>query len=204
MSQPPADWKPTGQRIPSLEPEEWDERTRGLLGATLGKVAKLQDAPQPKPLHILTTLANHSALLEPFLGLMSTLAMAGDLVRRDSEMLALRASWNCRSEFEWGHHREYGLSAGLSAEEIDDIAVGPTAARWTPIEAALLRAADELHAVQTIGDATWKDLAAHYSHKQMIELLFTVGQYTHLSMVANSLGIALEPHLSGLPDVPDK
>jgi len=52
----------------------------------------------------------------------------------------------------------------------------------------------------TISDATWKTLAAHYEPAQLVELLFTVGQYTTLSMLTNALNIRLEPHLQGLPE----
>ena len=63
----------------------------------------------------------------------------------------------------------------------------------------LLRAADELHTEQTLTSQTWDVLAAHYDPAQIIELLFTVGQYTTLSRVTNALKISLEPHLEGLP-----
>jgi len=194
------DWEPRGQRIPPLAPDAWDERARRVLAPTGERVAALQGAPQPKPLHILTTLAHHSALLEPFLALMTSLATAGTLPRRDAEIMALRAAWNCRSAFEWGHHRLYGLAAGLSEAEVAAVARDADAGPFRDHEAALLRAADELHAHQNVTPETWAVLAAHYDERQLIELLFTVGQYTHLSMVANALGIELEPHLPGLPD----
>ena len=38
----------------------------------------------------------------------------------------------------------YALAAGLSEEEIVDVATGPDAARWSEAETAVLRAADEL------------------------------------------------------------
>ena len=50
---------------------------------------------------ILGTVARHPHLLEPMLRFSSALA-AGALGRRESEVLALRAAWNCRSDFEWG------------------------------------------------------------------------------------------------------
>ena len=195
------DWRPTGQRIPSLEPDAWDDRTRRVLAPTLSPVAKLQAdaAPQPRPLHILTTIAHHSKLLEAFLGFASTLTLDGQLSRRDAEILSLRTAWNCRSEFEWGHHRVYALAAGLSQAEIEGLAGDPDAASRTELESALIRAADELHAEQRVSNDTWSVLAAHYTPAQLVELIFTVGQYTLLSMFTNAAGVELEPHLKGLP-----
>ena len=79
------------------------------------------------------------------------------------------------------------------------MATGPDAARWNEAEAAVLRAADELHAEHTIRPETWEVLSLHYDEAQRIELLFTVGQYTTLSTITNALRIPLEPHLEGLP-----
>src|ERR1039458_4065366 len=50
-------------------------------------------------------------------------------------------------------------------------------ADWDAFEAALLRAADELHADSCIGDATWAVLAGHYDDAQLIELIMLVGRY---------------------------
>ena len=174
-------WVPRGQRIPPLEAVQGD------------------DEPTPRPLHILTTLAHHPELLEAFVAFASTLTLRGRLSRRDAELASLRASWNCRSDFEWGHHRLYALAAGLSEEEIARVAEGPGAAGWSEAEAAVLRAADELHAERTIREETWHALSAHFDEAQRIELLFTVGQYTTLSCITNALAIPLEPHLPGLP-----
>ena len=72
---------------------------------------------------ILGTVAKHPRLLQPMLGFSAVLA-DGELPRRESEILALRAAWNCRSAFEWGHHTRYGLDAGLRQQEIDRLAGG--------------------------------------------------------------------------------
>ena len=196
-----ANWRPEGQRIPPLEPDQWDERARSVLAPTRKHVAALQgdDDTAPRPLHILTTLAHHSVLLEAFVAFAATLTLRGCLPRRVAELASLRASWNCRSDFEWGHHRLYALAAGLSEQEIADVAIGPDAERWSESEGAVLRAADELHAERTIRSETWEVLARAYDEAQRIELLFTVGQYTTLSTITNALRIPLEPHLEGLP-----
>jgi alkylhydroperoxidase family enzyme len=200
-----ADWEPTGQRIPPLPADEWDARVREILAPTGTRVARLEGdeaAPPARPLHILTTLAHHPVLLESFIGFASTLTLRGRLTRRDAELASLRASWNCGSDFEWGHHRLYALGAGLSEAEIRRVAAGAEAAGWSEKEAALLRAADELHREQTILEPTWEVLAQHLAPDQLIELLFTVGQYTTLSRITNALRIPLEPHLEGLPERP--
>jgi len=189
----------TPRRLAPLPPERWDERTRQLLGGTLGPVGALEGAAPARPLNILTVIAHHPSLLGPFLDFARTLALEAVLPRRSSELLALRAAWNCRSPFEWGHHALYGKAAGLSDEEIERIASGPEASGWDDADRTLLRAADELHREQALSDATWAALRTRHDEAALVEIPFVVGQYTLLSMVANATGVPLEDHLPPLP-----
>jgi len=188
-------------RVAPLPPEEWSPETRAKLEATVRRVAGLVEQAQApaKPLPILTVIARHPTLLGPFLEFTGTLATRGVLSRRDSELLALRTAWNCRSAFEWGHHVLYARAAGIGDVEIARIAAREIGPEWSPRERSLLAAADELHARQRIADATWSALVRDFDEPQRIEIPFIVGQYTMLSMVAESLGVPVEPELPKLP-----
>ena len=191
-----------GSRVRPLPEAEWSPEVVRLLRGTRDRVASLegtQPSSKPKTLAILRTLAHHPDLMGPFLGFATALAQEGALSRRDSELLALRASWNCQSEFEWGHHVLYAQAAGLSDVEIDRITEGPDAAGWSAEDRTLLSAADQLHANQQVDDVVWKQLASRFSEKELVEIPFVVGQYTMLSMVANSTGVQLEAGYARLP-----
>ena len=54
-----------------------------------------------------------------------------------------------------------------------------------------------MHADSFISDATWSALSEHYDTRQLMDLLFTVGQYNLVSMVLNSLGVQLDEGLPG-------
>src|SRR5262249_39712388 len=105
------------------------------------------------------------------------------------ELLALRAASTCRSDFEWVEHTEYARAAGLNDDEIAAVTRPVSDGNWTPAEEALLRATDELIAEHDVTDATWNDLARHYDLPTLTEIVFVVGQYTMLSMVANAAGL---------------
>jgi alkylhydroperoxidase family enzyme len=122
------------------------------------------------------------------------------IAARERELLILRTGWLCRAEYEWGQHGAMGREAGLTNDEILAIARGPNDPTWSPFDAALLRAVDELHRDQCISDATWQALSEHLDAKEMMDLIFTVGQYTLLSMALNSLGVQREPGVAGFPD----
>ena len=168
--------------------------------ASLGRPSRIEPDAMPEGApRILGTVKKHPHLFEPMLGFSAALAN-GALTRRASEILALRAAWNCRSAFEWAHHARYGLDAGLSAEEIDRLAGGAPEDGWSESEAALVRAADELHAGQDISDATWARLAQDFDEGQLVEIPFVVGQYTLLSMVAKATGVPVDPALPRFPE----
>jgi alkylhydroperoxidase family enzyme len=146
--------------------------------------------PGREPARTMAVLARQPDLLAPFLGWAAALALNGVLSTRHHELLALRVAHNCGSDFEWFEHVEYARAAGLTDEEIVRIsAPGLASAGWTGVELALLRAADELHATTDVSTATWEELAAAFEAPALVEILFVVGQYTMLSMVANAAGI---------------
>jgi 4-carboxymuconolactone decarboxylase len=191
-------------RIPGLEPDDMPEDVQRLLGVTVTRVAGDEAGggapPRTKPLHILTVIAHHPTFLAPFIEWATALAWHGLLSRREQEVLALRVAVNCRSEFEWGHHVVYARAAGMTEDDIDRAVAGPDAPGWSEPEQALVRAADELtSSAFDISDQTWDALHVHYDDARLTEIPFVVGQYTMLSMFANSLGVVLEPGYEPLP-----
>jgi len=179
-------------RVPPLPVEELDPEIRERLGT--GPV-----------LNIFRTLAQHPKLMKRWLVFGNHVLGRSSLAARERELVILRIGWLCRSAYEWGQHARIALGSGLSQAEIDAIPLGPEAdakgASWSQLDRALLRATDELHADAFISDATWKTLAAHYDTHQLMDLIFTVGQYNLVSMALNSLGVQPEP---GLPPFPDR
>ena len=89
-----------------------------------------------------------------------------------------------------------GKSAGLTDDEIDRISKGPKAG-WDSHKAALIQAADDLYENSVVSDETWKQLFGRYSIEQMIDLVFTIGQYNLVSWALNSFGVPLDDYLPG-------
>ena len=177
-------------RIPPLPPSEWDDETRQLL------------APLERDGHIFnifTTLARHPALLRRWLVFGNHILGKSTLPVRDRELAILRMGWLCRAGYEWGHHVAIGKQAGVTGPEIERVRQGPDAPGWDPFERTLLRAVDELHHDTFISDATWQSLAARYNTQQLLDLIFTAGQYKLVCMALNSAGVQLEPGYEGLP-----
>jgi 4-carboxymuconolactone decarboxylase len=178
-------------RIAPLPQSEWDSETREVLQG-LEREGHIYN--------IFATLARHPKLLKRWLVFGNHILAKSSLPARDREIAILRMGWLCRAEYEWGHHAAIGMQAGLSAADIRRVAAGPTAPGWEPFESALLRAVDELHAESFISDSTWKALAARYNTEQLLDLIFTAGQYTLVSMALNSCGVQLEAGFERFPD----
>ncbi|MDZ7824842.1 MAG: carboxymuconolactone decarboxylase family protein [Gammaproteobacteria bacterium] len=153
-----------------------------------------------EPLAIFRTMANHPDLLKRWLVFANHVLGKSSLPERERELLILRIGWLCRAGYEWGQHVLIGRDCGLSEEEIQRLKQGPDAAGWSAADADLLRAVDELHADAFITDATWARLAERWSTQQLMDLVFTVGQYNLVSMALNSFGVQPDP---GLPRMED-
>jgi len=178
-------------RIAPLSPAEWDGETREVL-----KGLEIEG----QVYNVFATLARHLKLFKRWLVFGSHTFSMSTLPAREREMVILRMGWLCRAEYEWGHHVAIGKQVGLDCEDIRRVAAGPDASGWDPFEAALLRAVDELHADSFISDSTWKALAGRYDTQQLLDLIFTAGQYTLVSMALNSCGVQLEEGFERFPE----
>lgn len=166
---------------PRLEPKpetEWDQRTRDLLAGS--------DNPNRVTLNIFGTLAHHPDLLRRWLVFGSHVLGKSTLSGRHRELVILRVGWLCRAPYEWGQHVVIARSEGITDDEIARIAEGPDANGWDAVEVLILRAVDELFADQAVSEPTWRALAENYSEQQMLDLIFTAGQYQLVSMALNS------------------
>jgi alkylhydroperoxidase family enzyme len=157
---------------------------------------------RPGPvLNIFRTLVNAPKALTRFNAWGGyVLSRRNDLPAREREIVILRIGYLCKSGYEWTQHHRIGLREGLSADEIARIKQGADAG-WNPADAALIRASDELHADQFITDATWTALRQHFSEKQCMDVVFTAGQYTQVSMMLNTFGVQLDEGQTLDPDL---
>jgi alkylhydroperoxidase family enzyme len=178
-------------RIPPLRAEEQDEQARELLSGV-----SVPGADQAPAANIFATLVRHPGLFRRWLPFAGKL-LGGKLPARDRELLILRTGWLCQSEYEWGQHKIIARSAEISEDEIERVKAGPEADGWDELDAALLRAADELHTGARISDGTWSALSERYDERQLMEVPMLIGHYHMVAFALNSLGVQLEPGVDG-------
>jgi 4-carboxymuconolactone decarboxylase len=182
--------RPSSPRIHPLPAGDRDAESR-LLIASIGSSGTD---------NTFNTLVRHPNLFRQWMPFTVALAVTGVLSPRLREIAILRTGWLCRSEYEWGQHAVLARKVGVSDEEIARVKSGPEAEGWTELEAAVLRAADELHSDACITDETWVVLAAHLDERQLIEVPMLIGQYHIVSFTLNTLGVRREPGLGGFND----
>ena len=169
-------------RVAPLAASEMDEEQRKIINRAGGD----------RLLNIFLTLGRHPKLLKRWTVFASYILNKSTLPNRERELAILRTGHLCRSGYEWTQHERIGKKIGLTDEEIKRIKEGPEAPGWSAVERAILRATDELHADSFISDATWSDLKKEYRDAQIMDMIFTVGNYILVSMALNTLGVQLE------------
>jgi alkylhydroperoxidase family enzyme len=176
------------QRVPFRDLSTLSEKDRELAERTQvnGKVV-----------NIFRVLMQHPTLTRAWSKFASyILSDRQTLNARDREIAILRIGWLNQAPYEWEQHVRIAKAAGITGDEIERIGKGPKAG-WNRHDAALLQAADDLFENSVVSDETWKTLAERYNTQQMMDVVFTIGQYNLVSWALNSLGVPLDDYLPG-------
>jgi 4-carboxymuconolactone decarboxylase len=180
----------TKPRIAPLTDAEFNDEQKEMLAPMGGRY-----------LNIFRTLVREPKAFKGFLAWGNyVLSRRNALPEREREIVILRTGYLCKSGYEWTQHVIIGKRSGLSDDEIARLKKG-AGAGWSAADAALIQASDELHNDQFISDATWAALGKHFTQKQCMDVVFTVGQYTQVSMILNSFGIQLDEGQTLDPDL---
>lgn len=175
-------------RVAPLDPPYADP-----VAEDLGKLMP----PGIPPIRLFRTLAHNPRVLRRIRkgGLLDR----GAITLRERELVILRTTALCRSEYEWGVHVAFfAAAAGLSPVEVAATVTGDAAA-LPERDRVLFELCDALHRAATVDDAAWRRLAAGRTSEQLIELVALAGQYHAIAYLTNALAIEPEP---GAPRFP--
>ncbi|MBA0051668.1 carboxymuconolactone decarboxylase family protein [Streptomyces sp. AJS327] len=152
-----------------------------LMAGGAGLVART------RPLNLFRTLGKHRPLFRGWVHFAGRLMPGGVLPRRESELIILRVAHLRSCAYEFEHHQRLALRVGVTREEVERIAVGPSADGWSDRERALLTAVDGVVRDGDLDDADWAALRAHLDERAALEFLLLVGHYTMLASVVTTL-----------------
>jgi 4-carboxymuconolactone decarboxylase len=179
-----------GPRIGNLPREEWTDEAREVF-AFWGEPGAWENGSRT---NMTMTMAQHPKLAMAYNTFGKHLLLGSTLAVRPRELVVLRTAWHLKCGYEWHYHVGYALKAGLTMEEIGAVRDGPSTAIWEgkDEDRAVLTAVDELYRDSRLSDATWDELSRFFDRHQMMDLLFTIGNYVMLGWAAASMGIGVE------------
>jgi 4-carboxymuconolactone decarboxylase len=144
---------------------------------------------------IWATLAHHEDALRRYLVFSNHVLGKNTLPLPSRELMILRIAARAQATYEWDQHVRIARRAGLADETILAAARGA----WEDLDEldrVLLTATDTLVETQNVDDELWGRLSAHLSTEQVIDVLYTVGQYLTIATVINTLGVRTEGELA--------
>ena len=174
------------QRLAPVTEAQWTDEQRTVAQSFAGSGMR----------NAIATYLHHPALAQLLLAHQRYLYGDSVLPVRARLLLQLRTAWLTRSDYLWAHRAPAARLAGITSDELTRVARGGDAAGWDAFDAALLRAADELHVDSFLSDTSWRTLTARYNVAQMIDVIDTVGGLTMNAGLLNSFGVQIEPELS--------
>jgi len=170
--------------------DEWDPSLQHVI-----------DDMEGRPIRIHCLLANHPDLLKAWWNYRMHSVRGGDLEQRDCELVILRVAVHMEAWYEWAAHVVRGLAAGLSLNEIDRVAEGPSAAAWNKRDATLLESVDQLIADHRIDTETLDGLGEFLFDKQIMDVVSLQGLYVSIACMIGTWGVEIEDHIA--EDLPD-
>jgi len=189
-------------RVKPLKIKEWDKELKksSWIPEEATDISELPEM-MAKVFNVSATLANHPSLAKNWNQFAMHIMVSNSLDPRHREIAIIRIGYLCGSDYELSQHAWIGEMSGLSKAEVVNITEGPSAPGWSDLEALIIRAVDELKDSNIVSDETWQGLlAAGYSEQQMMDLVFTIGQYNMVSWALNSFGVQLDEGLESFLD----
>ncbi|MFE7595508.1 carboxymuconolactone decarboxylase family protein [Kitasatospora sp. NPDC057512] len=156
-----------------------------------------------EPLALFRVLHRNPELASRMFALGAGLLGHGLLPAADRELVIARTTARAGCGYEWGvHAATLAPQAGLTPEQLRATAADDplaASATWSPRQAALLAAADELHDTARLSPAAWGALRPHYDDAQLLELLVLTGWYRTIAYLANGVELDAEPWAAPFP-----
>jgi alkylhydroperoxidase family enzyme len=143
-----------------LPPDQWPPEMQRALAALHPPDPRHpfppRDPSRPKGHNVLGLLALHPALATAYHTFNGHILFATTLSVRQRELLVLRVAHRRDAAYEWAQHAVLASDAGIAPDEVERIQRTTVSVddEWSPFEAALLQAVDELLGEARIADAT--------------------------------------------------
>lgn len=180
----------TRRRISNLPREKWTDAARQVF-SYWGEPDAWENGSRTNTMMV---MANHPKLGMAYNVFGRQILLESTLPIRPRELVVLRTSWLLKAEYEWHYHVGYAIAAGMTMDEIGAVRDGPASSVWADKgeDRAVLQAVDGLVNHSHISDENWEGLTRSFNDQQLMDLVFTVGNYAMFSWAIAAFGIPLE------------
>ena len=148
--------------------------------------------------NIWRAIANAPNLLDRILSLADELRHGVTIEKRFRELGVLMVGLVANSQYEFDHHWNAALKAGLAREKLEALGQFETSPLFDDAERAVLRYAKEMTAAGEVQDATWDALRTHFDDRQATEITITIAWYNCVVRILLPLKIENEAWLRKL------
>ncbi len=182
-------------RIDPLPLREWPPEMRGALAAMIPEeptYAQMQTEGRPKALNMLGMFAHYPKLSKAFFTFNGHCLMGTSIEQREREILVLRVATRRGCAYEWAQHVVLGRDLELSDEAMLAMRDDPASYDWSPSDAALWRATDELVDHDRISEDGLAALQEHFDTRQIMDIVFTIGAYSLIAWAMNTIDVPMD------------
>lgn len=108
------------------------------------------------------------------------------------ELVILRTAQIVRSDYELNQHYPMALKAGLTQQQIDEVARWRGSKLFDDKQRAVLAYVEQLLAAGDVDDATFATLSSHFTPQEIIEISVTATNYYGTGLLTRALKIQVE------------
>lgn len=166
------------QEFKPLEDADWPESVAALRKGFAGR------------LNVYRVMAHHPELLAAWAPLRQHVVRDRAMSDQQSEVVILRTGHNLGAPYEWAHHVSRGRAVGMEDARIASLA-GPLEGMAAE-DRTLARAVDELMGDARLLPGTRQAVIALIGAHGMFDLMATVGFYSVLGFIVNSLDVPID------------
>jgi alkylhydroperoxidase family enzyme len=143
-------------------------------------------------LHIFAALANIPNLLDPLLTFTREMREGAVIEARLRELAIMTVALTTRATYEFNHHWNAALEAGLRREQLEHLADAETSDAFDGRERAIVRYAREATVSLNVSDETWSALRGHFSVRETMDVVMAVAWYNAVARMLMPLEIEME------------
>jgi alkylhydroperoxidase family enzyme len=144
-------------------------------------------------LNIYRMLPHAETSLYGFMKLGNALLFKAELDPVLRELVILRVGYLSDATYEIHQHLVVARHVGVSDAKIRALQHEPDAVTFSDKERAVLRFTDEVVKDVKATDSAYEAIAGHLSHREIAELLLTIGFYMMVSRFLENLEVEIEP-----------